>query len=83
MSCRADLIRWGAKWDHNKNRPYFEGHERDDVVIEREKFIDYFHQNKCLYYSITPGPIYSWATPVRIENEQTGETHKIRNFTSA
>jgi hypothetical protein len=48
------------------------------VVIEREKFIDYFHQNKCLYYSITPGPIYSWATPVRIENEQTGETHKIR-----
>ncbi len=23
------------------------------MVIEREKFIDYFHQNKCLYYSIT------------------------------
>ena len=48
------------------------------MVIEREKFIDYFHQNKCLYYSITLGHIYPWATPVRIENEQTGETHKIR-----
>ena len=24
-SCRVDLIEWGARWDSNKNRPYFEG----------------------------------------------------------
>ena len=77
-SCRADLIRWGAKWDHNKNRPYFEGHEREDVVIEREKFIDYFYQNKSLYYTVTPGPFFPWVTPIRTENKQTVQTHKIR-----
>ena len=31
-SCRIDLIRWGAKFSKNKKRPYFSGHERDDVV---------------------------------------------------
>jgi hypothetical protein len=34
-SCRTDLIRWGGKWDKNSNRPYFEGHERPDVVEKR------------------------------------------------
>ena len=77
-SCRVDLLRWGAKWDHNKNRPYFEGHERDDVVTEREKFVEYFHANKHLYYSVTPGPIASWVTPIRTENSITGDVSKIR-----
>lgn len=40
-SCRADLMKWGAKWDKNKNRPYFEGHEREDVIVKR-KVIDLF-----------------------------------------
>ena len=41
-SCRVDLIKWGARWDSNKNRPYFEGHERADVVEAREKYVDHF-----------------------------------------
>ena len=41
-SCRIDLLKWGAVWDSNKKRPYFEGHERDDVVKHRQSFIDYF-----------------------------------------
>lgn len=44
------MIGWGAKWDSNKNRPYFEGHERDDVVAERKKFVEYLLSNKPLYY---------------------------------
>ena len=31
-SCRLDLRRWGAKFEANTQRPYFEGHEREDVI---------------------------------------------------
>ncbi|CAF5216881.1 unnamed protein product, partial [Rotaria magnacalcarata] len=31
-SCRNDLRRWGATFKENGARPYFEGHERQDVV---------------------------------------------------
>ncbi|CAF0907214.1 unnamed protein product [Brachionus calyciflorus] len=34
-SCRADLLKWGARFDKNTNRPYFEGHERDDMKTTR------------------------------------------------
>jgi hypothetical protein len=37
-----DLKRWGFKNKSNTKRPYFEGDERDDVVPERNKFVDYF-----------------------------------------
>ncbi|CAF4136859.1 unnamed protein product [Rotaria sordida] len=30
-----DLRRWGAKFEANSQRSYFEGHERDDVVKHR------------------------------------------------
>lgn len=49
-SCRADLIKWGARWDSNSKRPYFEGHERDDVVQHRGEFIKYFINSKNSYY---------------------------------
>ena len=49
-SCRVDLKKWGAKWDKNKNRPYFEGHEREDVVAKRKEFVDYFIEHKDKYY---------------------------------
>ena len=49
-SCRVDLLKWGACWDKNTNRPYFQGHERADVVIKRKEFVDYFLTNKDLYY---------------------------------
>ena len=52
-SCRLDLRRWGAKFRPNSQRPYFEGHERPDVVAHRQEFVSYFHQNKDQYYTIT------------------------------
>jgi hypothetical protein len=42
-----DLISWGFKFDANKKRPYFEGHERPDVVDHRKKF--YFLDRKVLF----------------------------------
>ena len=51
-SCNVDLIKWGAKWDSNKNRPYFEGHEREDVVAARKLFLMHFTESKSLYYTI-------------------------------
>ncbi len=41
-SCRRDLLKWGAKFEPNKKRPYFEGHERPDVVRSRNKFVSFF-----------------------------------------
>ena len=49
-SCRVDLKKSGAKWDKNKNRRYFEGHEREDVVANRKEFVDYFIEHKDKYY---------------------------------
>ena len=49
-SCQVDLFRWGARWDKNKNRPYFEGHEREDVIATRKEFYEYFLSNKDFYY---------------------------------
>jgi hypothetical protein len=50
-SCRLDLRRWGARYKANSNRPYFEGHERADVVVHRKEFIKYFLARKHEYYS--------------------------------
>ena len=75
-SLRCDLLEWGLKWDDNKCRPYFEGHERDDVVVAREKFIDYFLSNKSLYYSSTLEPAF-WQYPIKQENSSGGSS-KIR-----
>jgi hypothetical protein len=71
-SIRTDLMKWGAKWVKNNNRPYFEGHEREDVVKERKKFVDSMIEKKDLYYY----PDYtfnetekminlSWISPIR------------------
>ena len=43
-------MKWGAKWDKNKNRPYFEGHERKDVIVQRNDFVNYFTKHKDKYY---------------------------------
>ncbi len=56
-SCRLDLPRWGAKFEASSQRPYFEGHERDDVVKHRNEFINYFLAHKDFYYTITDGDI--------------------------
>lgn len=64
-SCRLDLGRWGLKFDCNAQRPYFEGHERPDVVAHREKFISYFLDRRDHYYSITDGDQPMWRYPTK------------------
>ena len=38
-SCHLDFRRRGAFFESNSQRSYFEGHERQDVVQHREKFV--------------------------------------------
>ncbi|CAF1667574.1 unnamed protein product, partial [Adineta ricciae] len=52
-SCRLDLRRFGAKHKPNAERPYFLGHERNDVVQHRQQFIEYFMKNQNHFYTIT------------------------------
>ena len=44
------MHRWGAKWMKNGKRPYFEGHERDDVVHHRTNLISYLKKNQYSFY---------------------------------
>lgn len=62
-SCRLDLRRWGAKFEANSQRPYFEGHERADVVKHRNEFINHFLKDKGFYYTITDGETPTWRMP--------------------
>jgi hypothetical protein len=64
-SCRLDLRRWGAKFEANSQRPYFEGHERDDVLKHRKEFIDYFLVRKNSYYTIADGEPPIWNMPTQ------------------
>ncbi|CAF4585544.1 unnamed protein product, partial [Rotaria sp. Silwood2] len=64
-SCRLDLRRWGAKFETNSQRPYLEGHERDDVVKHRNEFINYFLAHKDFYYTITDGETPMWNIPTQ------------------
>ncbi len=41
----VDSLKWGAQWDSVKNWPYFEGHEREDVVKTKIEFVKYFLDN--------------------------------------
>ncbi|CAF2033495.1 unnamed protein product [Rotaria magnacalcarata] len=62
-SCRLDLRKWGARFENNSQRPYFEGHERLDVVEHRSQFIDYFLQRKDYYYTISDSENPAWQIP--------------------
>ncbi|CAF4639335.1 unnamed protein product [Rotaria sp. Silwood2] len=64
-NCRLDLRRWGAKFEANSQRPYFEGHERDDVVKHRNQFINYFIIHKDFYYTVTDGETPTWKMPTQ------------------
>ena len=77
-SCRRDLRRWSAKFQSNFQRPYFEGHERPDVVAHRQGFVSYFPQNKNQYYTITNDdqPKCSFVSFTFSPNI----SHKIMNF---
>lgn len=65
-SCRTDLLKWRAKWEKNSNRPYFEGHEREDVVLTRKKFIQNLLDSKDFYYYPNyDGEMLIWVNPMR------------------
>ena len=63
-SVRLDLENWGFKYDYNKKRPYFEGHERVDVVQSREHFIDYFVERIDHYYRVNEEEKPNWIFPL-------------------
>ncbi|CAF1307493.1 unnamed protein product, partial [Didymodactylos carnosus] len=63
QSCRIDLRRWGARFESNSQRPYFEGHERQDVVQHRTEFLQHFLPKKDSYYLISEGAQPKWQTP--------------------
>ena len=48
-SVRDGLKRWGVEFGSSSSI-YFEGHERYDVVLEREVYEDYFLSRKDNYY---------------------------------
>jgi len=79
-SCRLDLRRWGAKFEANSQRPYFEGHERDDVVKHRHEFINYFLKHKDFYYTITDGEKPTWKTPTESPHKILICKHRNRNL---
>lgn len=63
-SCRLDLRRFGARFTSNKNRPYYIGHERDDVVKHRQEFCDFFVKHEKNLYSITEEETPCWDYPI-------------------
>ena len=63
--CRLDLRRWGCKFEANTQRPYFEGHDRIDVLAYREKFLDYFLSKKNNYYLVSGDDQPTWCTPTQ------------------
>ncbi len=63
LQCRSDLLKWGAQFGKNGNRPYFEGHEREDVVKKRKEFVQklIWDKEKCHY----PTKDDKWESPQR------------------
>ncbi|CAF4994978.1 unnamed protein product [Rotaria sp. Silwood1] len=62
-SCRLDLRRWGARFESNSQRPYFEGHKRQDVVQHLTTFLQHFLPRKDSYYLISEGAQPKWQIP--------------------
>ncbi len=57
-----DAKRWGYYFGLNKKRPYFEGHERADVIKHRDEFVSYFIERK-MHYFIIDDEKNTWITP--------------------
>ena len=60
---RLDLANWGAKWDANGKRPYFVGHEREDVVAYREYLVNFITSKQYNFYQQTHDDSCSWLDP--------------------
>ena len=61
---RQDIKNWGLEYGSSSSI-YFEGHERPDVVVDRQVFTEYFSSRKEHYYSVdeTPGSV-DWINPI-------------------
>ncbi|CAF4598826.1 unnamed protein product, partial [Rotaria socialis] len=84
-SCRLDLRNWNARFENNTNRPYFEGHERSDVIAHREQFIHYLLTNEDKYYTVSSDENPVWQTPKSLvptilicHNESTFRSGDVR-----
>ena len=64
QSVHLDLRRWGIHYSANKIRPYWIGHEREDVVQHRERVVDYFLSRETDYYTVSQGADPKWIVPV-------------------
>lgn len=64
QSLRLDFRRWGIHYSANKIRPYWIGHERDDVVEHREQVVNYFLSREDDYYTVSKGEDPRWILPV-------------------
>ncbi|CAF4575974.1 unnamed protein product, partial [Didymodactylos carnosus] len=62
-SLRLDMRKWGIHYEANGSRPYFIGHEREDVVEHRKKVIDYFLAREHNYYRLTDDDEPEWIKP--------------------
>jgi hypothetical protein len=64
-----DLHRWCVSYNLYHGQPYFEAHERPDVVAHREKFIEELSANAESYCFLSDGVNPSWIAPkeVRID----------------
>ena len=63
QSCRLDLRHWGAHFDTDTNRPYFEGHDHPNVTAHRHEFMHHFLTNKDSYYTVIAGDNAHWKIP--------------------
>jgi len=62
-TCCRDLHRWGCKFDKNTAKPYWEDHERPDVIQARTKFVSDFLTNQEKYYRVEEGKDVRWNIP--------------------
>ena len=63
-SLRTDMKNLGFTFDETgKKKPYWQGHEREDVVEARQSFINYFLSRKENYYRPDLGQNLSWISP--------------------
>ena len=53
-----------AKWGKNSRKPYFIDHEREDVVEQLEKLVDFFSKNKYRFYQQTGDEDPEWVEPL-------------------
>ncbi|CAF5019391.1 unnamed protein product, partial [Rotaria socialis] len=65
-SCRLDLRRFSVKFTANSSRPYFLGHEREDVVKHRQEFVKYFIEREQHFYTITNDAVPQWRIPTTV-----------------